>query len=213
VTVFYGLGLGILLGFARGGRLGNLADLKFEWALVAIAALAVQLALFSAPVTAVVGQAGPVLYVASSLVVLAVVLRNRALPGLKLIALGAISNLVAILANGGYMPADPAALALAGLDPTTGYSNSIVTNNAAFPGLTDIFAIPDWLPFANVFSLGDVLISAGIVVAVAAGMQGRGLPDLAGTARSAPSEPAAPDQVAGAGADGPGPVPSGNSPD
>jgi hypothetical protein len=95
------------------------------------------------------------------------------------------------------MPADPAALALAGLDPTTGYSNSIVTNNAAFPALTDIFAIPDWLPFANVFSVGDVLIGAGIVVAVAAGMEGR----------------SSPERAAGAVPDGPGPVPSGNSPD
>jgi hypothetical protein len=197
MTVIYGLVLGILVGLTRGGRLGNLAELKFEWPLVAIAGLAVQLALFSAPVAAVVGQAGPILYVASSLVVLAVVLRNRQLPGLKLVAFGAFLNLVAILANGGYMPADPAALALAGLDPTTGYSNSIVTNNAAFPALTDIFAIPGWLPFANVFSVGDVLIGAGIVVAVAAGMEGRSSPEGA----------------AGAVPDGPGPVPSGNSPD
>jgi hypothetical protein len=210
VTVIYGLGLGILLGLTRGGCLGNLAELKFAWPLVALAGLVAQLLLFSAPVAAVVGQAGPILYVASSLVVLAVVLRNRQLPGLKLVALGAISNLVAILANGGYMPADPAALALAGLDPTTGYSNSIVTNNAAFPGLTDIFAIPGWLPFANVFSLGDVLIGAGIVVAVAAGMEGRPLPEGPG---AAPPEPASPQRASGPAAEGPGPVPSGNSPD
>jgi Family of unknown function (DUF5317) len=210
VTVIYGLGLGILLGLTRGGRLGNLAELKFTWPLVALAGLVAQLLLFSAPVAAVVGQAGPILYVASSLVVLAVVLRNRQLPGLKLVALGAISNLVAILANGGYMPADPAALALAGLDPTTGYSNSIVTNNAAFPGLTDIFAIPSWLPFANVFSVGDVLIGAGIVVAVAAGMEERPLPEQPGGERP---EPASPQRAPEAAAEGPGPVPSGNSPD
>lgn len=197
MTVIYGLVLGILVGLARGGRLGNLAELKFEWPLVAIAGLAAQLVLFSAPVAAVVGQAGPILYVASSLVVLAVVLRNRRLPGLMLIAVGAISNLVAILANGGYMPADPAALALAGLDPTTAYSNSIVTNNAAFAALTDIFAIPGWLPFANVFSVGDVLIGAGIVIAISAGMADR---PSAEEAHAAPPE-------------GPAPVPSGTSPD
>jgi hypothetical protein len=37
--------------------------------------------------------------------------------------------------------------------------------------LTDIFAIPAGLPFANVFSVGDVLIAVGIVIAIAIGMQ------------------------------------------
>jgi uncharacterized protein DUF5317 len=197
VFILYAIPLGILVGFARGGRLGNLADLRFEWGLLAIAGLAAQVALFSGPVGSLVGQAGPVLYVASSLVVLAVVLRNRRLPGLKLVAAGAICNLVAIGANGGYMPADPAALALAGLDPTSGYSNSVVTNRPVLAPLTDIFAVPAWMPFANVFSVGDLLIGLGIVVAIAAGMAGRPAPYASGTGATK----------------GPGPVPSGNSPD
>jgi uncharacterized protein DUF5317 len=196
VFILYAIPLGILVGFARGGRLANLADLRFEWGLLAIVGLAAQVALFSQTVGSLVGQAGPALYVASSLVVLAAVLRNWRLPGLKLVAAGAIINLVAILANGGYMPADPAALALAGLDPTSGYSNSVVTNRPVLAPLTDIFALPAWMPFANVFSVGDVLIGLGIVVAVAAGMAGRPAPYATGTAATK----------------GPGPVPSGNSP-
>jgi hypothetical protein len=197
VFVLYAIPLGILVGLARGGRLGNLAELRFEWGWLAFAGLVAQIALFSDPVGALVGGAGPVLYVASSVVVLAVVLRNRRLPGLKLIAAGAISNLLAIVANGGYMPADPGALALAGLDPATGYSNSIVTNRAALWPLTDVFGMPDWLPFANVFSIGDVLIGLGIVVAIAAGMGRRIAPGIS----------------TGGGAKGPTAVPSGNSPD
>jgi hypothetical protein len=41
--------------------------------------------------------------------------------------------------------------------------------------LTDIFALPPLLPFANVFSIGDVLISLGVAIAIAAGMR-RGAP-------------------------------------
>ncbi|MEX2011687.1 MAG: DUF5317 domain-containing protein [Chloroflexota bacterium] len=167
--ILYAIPLGIVLGLIRGGRLGNLAELRFEWGWLALAGVAAQVVLFSEPVGAVVGEAGPILYVASTLLVLAVVLRNRRLPGLKLVAAGAICNLVAIVANGGYMPADPGALALAGMDPAAGYSNSIVTNRPVFAPLTDIFALPDWMPFANVFSIGDVLIGAGIVVAITAG--------------------------------------------
>jgi hypothetical protein len=37
--------------------------------------------------------------------------------------------------------------------------------------LTDIFAVPAWVPFANVFSVGDVLIAIGIAVAIAATMR------------------------------------------
>ncbi|MDP9481838.1 MAG: DUF5317 domain-containing protein [Chloroflexota bacterium] len=187
--ILYAIPLGILVGLARGGRLGNLAELRFAWGWLALTGLAAQVVLFTEPVGAVVGGAGPILYVASSLLVLAVVLRNRTLPGLKLVAVGAISNLVAIVTNGGYMPADPGALARAGLDPTSGYSNSIVTNRPAFPGLTDIFAMPDWMPFANVFSIGDVLIGIGIVVAIAAGMAPR--PASEGVAKGTTNGPTA----------------------
>ncbi len=195
--ILYAIPLGILVGLARGGRLGNLAELRFEWVWLAFAGLLAQVLLFSEPVGTLVGQGGPVLYVASSLLVLGVVLRNRRLSGLKLIAVGAISNLLAIVANGGYMPADPAALALTGMDPAAGFSNSIVTNRAALWPLTDIFGMPDWLPFANVFSIGDVLIGLGIVVAIAAGMGRR-------TARGT---------SAAGGTKGPTAVPTGNSPD
>ena len=37
--------------------------------------------------------------------------------------------------------------------------------------LTDIFALPGWLPGANVFSLGDVLIGVGVAVVIALGMR------------------------------------------
>jgi hypothetical protein len=197
VFILYAIPIGILVGLARGGHLANLAGLRFEWGLVAIAGFVAQVVLFTEPVGRLVGGAGPLLYVASSLVVLAVVLRNLHLAGVKLVAAGAIANLVAIVANGGYMPADPAALALAGLDPTSGYSNSVVTNRPALAPLTDVFALPAWVPFANVFSVGDVLIGLGIVVAIAAGM----------------ARPRAEMAPGTASAEGPAPVPSGNSPD
>ena len=62
------------------------------------------------------GAEGPVIYVASTLAVLAALLRNLALPGLAIIAVGAILNLVPVLANGGAMPSAPEAwLALNGV--------------------------------------------------------------------------------------------------
>src|SRR5215211_5569435 len=71
------------------------------------------------------------------------------------------------IANGGYMPASPAAAAAVGHSATDTYSNSAIVDGAALAPLTDIFALPTWLPFSNVFSLGDVLIAAGIAAAIA----------------------------------------------
>ena len=53
------------------------------------------------------------------------------MPGIAIVALGALCNLAAIVANGGAMPADPAALAAAGID-TSGQTNSIVTGDPPF---------------------------------------------------------------------------------
>ena len=100
-----------------------------------------------------------------------VLLRNMAVPGLPIVALGALSNFLAIVANGGYMPASAGALAALGKSPAAGYSNSAVVADPALAPLTDVFALPARLPFANVFSIGDVLIGVGVAAAIVVAMR------------------------------------------
>jgi hypothetical protein len=157
VFILYAVLAGLIAGRLAGGRLGRLAELRIRWLPLALTGLGVQVVLFSDPGTALAGD-------------LAVVLVNIRLPGLALVAVGAGLNLVAILANGGSMPADPEALASLG-KPVEDAANSIVAADPALWFLTDLFAMPTWLPLANVFSIGDVLIGVGIAVAVAAGMR------------------------------------------
>jgi hypothetical protein len=88
-----------------------------------------------------------------------------------LVLLGAACNLVAILANGGYMPASPSALAAVGEAAPVIYSNSSVVPHPVFEPLTDIFALPSWLPFNNVFSVGDVILAVGVVVVIVSAMR------------------------------------------
>lgn len=169
---------GILAGLAVGGRLGALTEFRFRWGALAVAGLLVQVVLFTETGDKLAGDLGPALYVLSTLAVFVAVLRNVRLPGMAVVALGSISNLAAISANGGAMPADPGALAIAGLDGAGSHTNSVVLANPALQPLTDIFAIPASWPLANVFSIGDVLIGVGIVVVIAAAMRVRGaLPD------------------------------------
>ena len=108
---------------------------------------------------------------ASTAAVLVAVVRNLRIPGMALVALGAASNFAAIVANGGVMPTTIVALTAAGLTPTEDFSNSEVIEDPALAPLTDIFALPAWLPLSNVFSIGDVLIAAGIVLVIALGMR------------------------------------------
>ena len=168
--ILYAIPIGLLAGLAMGGRIGALAELHLRWPWLAVAGLVVQVVLFSEPLGSAVGAAGPALYVASNLAVLVAVIRNLAIPGIALVMVGALCNLVAILANGGAMPADPAALAAAGID-TAGQTNSVVTGEPALRPLTDIFAMPPWLPFTNVFSIGDLLIGAGVAATIALAMR------------------------------------------
>ena len=169
--ILYAMLVGLVAGKLIGGSLAGLGRLTIAWWPLAVAGLAVQLVLFSEAGERLVGDAGPVVYLASTVAVLVVVLRNLRVAGLALVAVGAVSNLAAIVANGGYMPADPAALASLGEEVGPGYSNSVVVDDPVLRPLTDIFAMPVWLPFANVFSIGDVLIGIGIAVAIAVAMR------------------------------------------
>jgi hypothetical protein len=186
--LLYAIAIGLLVGLALRGRPAGPTPLEFRWGFLAIGGFAVQIALFAGPISDRVGDFGPVIYVWSTAAVLVAVLRNVRIPGLAIVALGAVSNLIAIIANGGYMPASASAAAAAGRTAASTYSNSAVLDNAVLAPLTDIFVLPRWLPFSNVFSIGDVLIAVGIAVAIVVAMRsGR-----SGATASEPGEPGAP---------------------
>lgn len=172
--MLYALPAGILAGWMGGGRLGGLGEIQVRWAPLAVFGLLVQVVLFFGPVAERIGSLGMPIYIGSTALVLMVVLRNIAIRGLALVALGAVSNLLAIVANGGSMPASPEALRVLDKTVNPGYSNSVVMEQPALWPLTDIFALPHPFPFANVFSVGDVLIAAGIAWAIATAMRSAG---------------------------------------
>jgi hypothetical protein len=172
VFILYAVVAGLAIGLLTGGRLARLGELRVRWLPLAVIGLGIQVALFSDLGGSLAGDLSPLVYVASTVLVLAVVLANLRIPGLALVALGASLNLIAIIANGGSMPADPGALASLG-KPIEDATNSVVLDDPVLPFLTDVFALPAWLPLANVFSIGDVLIGAGVAVAIVAGMRGR----------------------------------------
>jgi hypothetical protein len=168
--ILYAVVIGLLVGLLLHGRAAALGEMKLRWQWVMVGGLLVQVALFSDQVSATIGAAGPPLYVASTAVVIAAVIRNRDVVGMPIVAYGAICNLAAILANGGFMPASPEALASLGKLAPTVYSNSSVVAAPELAMFTDQFVLPHWLPFANVFSFGDVVIGIGVAFVIVAAM-------------------------------------------
>jgi hypothetical protein len=172
VFILYAIPIGLIAGWLAGGRIERLADIRFRLAPLALVALAVQLALFSPLADALSADIARAVYTASTALVVVVVVANFRLPGVPLIVAGALCNLVAIVANGGAMPASPGALASLGVGIGE-HTNSVLVERPALEPLTDIFALPAWMPMANIFSVGDVLIGLGIAVAIAGSMRPR----------------------------------------
>ena len=151
-----------------GGSLAALADVRIRGAWVVGLAMGIQILIVSVlpglspevfrPVhAATYGLLGWFLWL------------NRRLPGVWIIGVGGAANAVAIVANGGVMPAAPEALAVAGLpaEKAGEFANSAAVQTPVLGWLGDVFAVPGALgPAANVFSIGDVIIAVGLAVAL-----------------------------------------------
>jgi MFS family permease len=159
-------GLAVLTVPLAGGRLTKLADLRFRrfWAL--FTALLIQVLIIS-----VLPEGSPELHswahMASYLLAGYFVIANWRVPGIWLIGLGGAANLAAIAANNGIMPASASALATAGRSVNPGeFTNSGIVADPNLAFLGDIFAIPEGWPLHNVFSIGDLCIALGAIIAL-----------------------------------------------
>jgi len=161
----------VALGLVLGGSLGRLAEIRLRAAWLFLAAIALQVVAF--PVSGMPWRThdtvASVLWIASYGLLLVAAVLNRRITGVPVVAVGMCLNLVAILANGGTMPVGYDAMHAAGRVSET-HANSTAMTDPSLPWLVDRWAAPDWLPLANVFSVGDVIIALGAFVIVLAGM-------------------------------------------
>jgi uncharacterized protein DUF5317 len=164
------IGLVLLLSLATvplaGGRLGALADVRFRAPGLALAAIAGQVLIISV-LPSGGGLVHHAAHVATYGLIAAFLWANRHVAYLWLAAVGGGLNLVAIAANGGVMPADPDALASAGVHQEAGqFANSTELAHPHLSFLGDVFAVPDSWPVSNVFSVGDVVLVVAALLAV-----------------------------------------------
>ena len=149
-----------------GGKLKLLGDLHFRGVPVLLGALLVQIVIISLVPEGNEGMKEAV-HIASYLIGFVFMAANLRVPGVWLIAIGALLNFAAIAANGGVMPADPGAVRRAGMEREEGsFQNSREVENARLARLGDRYAVPESWPVSNVFSIGDVLIVLGATLGV-----------------------------------------------
>ncbi len=188
MLLLWALPIGILLGYLRGGRLGNLSRLELRGIWLILLALIVQVLIFP------IGSGGPIvslgksgtayLHLASYGLLTTFVWLNRREWGIVIMGVGMLLNVIVISANGGYMPAYPELLEAAGsveaaqrLQEAGVYANNIcigcegITTRLTILG--DVMATPAWVPLANVFSWGDVLLMLGLILFLQAKMRER----------------------------------------
>jgi hypothetical protein len=174
------VGLAVIVARLRGGRLGQLGEVTFRlwWAVPLIAiAQSILVRLPHPPDRLALRHPRPVLMIASYVILWAVVWLNRRLPGMGVVLVGVSCNLLAIAANGGYMPILPEALARLGADQAANQipPGSVVVGSkdvllprqqALFWILGDILVIPEPLPWPTAMSIGDVLLAVGVFLLI-----------------------------------------------
>jgi MFS family permease len=167
-----GIVLGLGLGLLAGGRIDNFADVRLRWLPALLMAVVARFMLDGLLAAGDIPDFLRIwLVLATYLLLTAMFLANRTLPGMTAAALGTAANGIAIVANGGWMPVWQPSLAAAGLDSTTVHSgfHTLLTGpvDTAFFAhggpLVDIIPIPIPIPMIqSVASVGDLLLGAGL---------------------------------------------------
>lgn len=165
--------IALLIGWISGGKFSRLAEARIRYVWLIFVPLGLYLISWTPPfvrsplllgITAIIEKL--------SLIVVAVF--NLRLPGVKLILIGMLLNLIALSANGGMMPASEDALVSAfGLDYVNKAKNAVHVRSAimdvscklAF--LCDIIAAKrPFVLIPAVYSVGDLVMSVGIFIAI-----------------------------------------------
>jgi hypothetical protein len=145
------------------GRLTALADVELRRRWLAAAGIAVQVVIIEL-VPHGDSWLHQAVHVASYLLLGAFAWSNRRIPGLPVILLGGLLNFLAISANGGIMPADPELAVHMARESGEGFVNAGALENPNLLFLGDVFATPSSWPLYNVYSVGDLVMVAGILV-------------------------------------------------
>ena len=176
----------LVLARLRGGRFKGLVNVPLRWGALAAIAFAIQAAfIYQTPSHDYAGALGreELLLIGSHVLLIAVVWANRRLPGIHWLGLGLLLNLLAMVANGGWMPVTPEALTEAGhtgLVPSLASGTRVYSSkNIVLPRaetrlwvLSDVFILARPFPVPSIFSVGDLMLAVGVFQLIQGAMLG-----------------------------------------
>ena len=157
--------IALVTAIAIGGSLDNWSRVRLRWWPLALVALGIQLPLYSPPFNSMppVVALGVALGWLTTGSVLVLLVRNATGPGrlaCLVAALGVAMNLTVMLANGGWMPRSQPVSRLDDQQPVVS-NTELMTAETRLSWLGDGIEEPRWLPWTNLVSPGDILLSLG----------------------------------------------------
>ncbi|MEA3424138.1 MAG: DUF5317 family protein [Bacillota bacterium] len=158
--------LGLAISFLLGGRMDNLEYLDIKgWYLIIIGTVLQLVSLFLAKYSfAIYIQLTGIVFV------IIVLMLNMNLRGFWLMLFGGMLNFLAVVLNGNKMPVNPIIIENNKLSSfmdmivdgeIINYLSTSVGGWSAMLG--KIMMTPQWYPFPNILSIGDIVISVGII--------------------------------------------------
>lgn len=183
--------VGCAVGWLTGGRLWNLERLRLKHAPAIIALFAVQALFRGSSLGSRWLSSSAALFVWSACMafLIALVMANRRVPGMPVVALGMFLNLLVVVVNAG-MPLSGDAAAKIGAQASDiagglqGGFYELVTQSTHLAFLGDVIAVPGPQGVRSVVSLGDLVMLLGAGVVVAIGMRSSVAPEGRSTSGS-----------------------------
>ena len=165
------LGLGIALRVVSGNTIGDLQRIHVFGETWLVAVLCVQGLLPLVRLTGVSAHAAYGLWLVTFPLLIAIAWRNRSQPGMPLVVVGLLFNMLVVSLNGG-MPVMATAAAAAGLQgqlaiPVGDFVHVVGGSATRLPWLADTIPLAAAPVSRLVPSAGDLLLYAGVVVFIA----------------------------------------------
>lgn len=172
--ILEGLILGIIIGKIRGGKIEHLGKFMFRSSFLLVFALILQI---GTSILISIGNEGAIdnrmiLYIISYIMLFIVLFLNSGRKSVWVILIGTVANFLALVLNKGSMPIDIALLEKMGFENmlqsfNIGMLPNYISLNEAYSFTVHLgkkFATPAGYPLKQIFSIGDIFVSLGLLI-------------------------------------------------